>query len=111
VGEKHYGREALVLNGVGRIVVLVCPQDLGLCTTNYPKVMGRDGVKPGADEKIEVVDISALLDIPTQARASALRSCEVIGLMARLAQGMTVQAAIGGGSARLVVKTEEKDKA
>lgn len=109
LGNKHYGREALVLNVVARIIVLACPADTGLSKAEHSRVLGRDGAKGGVHEKVQVIDITALLDMPSQALQSALRSCEVIGLMARLAKGMSVAAAIGGGPAKIMTPPE-KDK-
>lgn len=92
-------RNIIALDAVARVIVFVCPTDTELDSLHDGKLLGRDGSSGPMHPKVEVIDISNLLDEPRKGIASLCRSCEALGLIERLARGMSVDTALGKSKA------------
>lgn len=96
VKDRQYGVGALALEAVGRIVVLVCGRDATASVDNGEPAMGRVGPIAGSDPRVQAIDISPLIESHADAAYGVLCSCEAVGLIRRLAQGVAVDAALLG---------------
>lgn len=93
--KKGLTRNIVAMDGVARVIVFVCPADTTIESTNEARLLGRDGPLGPMHHKVDLIDVSNLLDDPRNGVASLCRSCEALGLIERLARGMPVDTALG----------------
>lgn len=103
IKDKPYEEGALVLEAVSRVVVLLCGRDSTVVAPENAPVLGRLGPVQGSDTRVHAIDISPLIEQHADAVRGVLCSCEAVGLIRRLAQGVAVDAALLG-RARLVTR-------